>query len=201
MARLEVITGPMFSQKTESLITRIKRYVFQEKRILIIRPEVDNRPERNIFNMIQDSEELRTYKDMLIDALDGAKDLRDTMVQFKPQVVVIDEAQFMGRWIVKEIQSLLDENSDNDDFRITIAGLDTDFARKPFGSMPDLMALPMAEVTKLKAICNGCNKHNAVYTSRKTGDTRQIIVGGKKIYEARCPRCYLKKEKNGEGKK
>ena len=40
---IEVICGPMFSGKTEELIRRLKRAIIAKNKILVFKPEIDNR--------------------------------------------------------------------------------------------------------------------------------------------------------------
>ena len=74
--------------------------------------------------------------------------------------------------------------------RVIVAGLDMDFAGKPFGPMPALMAV--AEyITKVHAICVRCG-NLANYSFRKINDDKVVILGEKDIYEPICRSCYIK---------
>ena len=104
------------------------------------------------------------------------------------QVVGIDEAQFFSDEIIEVCNKLA-----NDGKRVIVAGLDMDYKGKPFGPMPNLMAI--AEyVTKLHAICTKTGKM-ANYTNRKVDDKNLIMVGDKNKYEALSREAFNKTKK------
>lgn len=104
------------------------------------------------------------------------------------KIIVIDEAQFFDKEIVGVVQTLADK-----DKKVFISGLDSDYRRKPFGPMGDLLAIADS-VTKLEAVCHGC-LGPAIYTQRLvdgipasfSGPTVQV---GSDEYEARCRDCF-----------
>jgi thymidine kinase len=72
--------------------------------------------------------------------------------------------------------------------RVIVAGLDQDYAGRPFEPMPQLLAV--AEyITKTLAICMVCGGP-ANRTYRKVRRAGRVVVGGADLYEARCRRCY-----------
>jgi len=72
--------------------------------------------------------------------------------------------------------------------RVIVAGLDLDFRRRPFGPIPELMAI--AEyVDKMHAVCMRCGGA-AQYSLRIAAGEQQVLVGDVESYEARCRRCY-----------
>jgi thymidine kinase len=72
--------------------------------------------------------------------------------------------------------------------RVIVAGLDQDYAGRPFEPMPELLAV--AEyITKTLAICMVCGAP-ANRTYRKVERPGRVVVGGADLYEARCRRCY-----------
>ncbi|MCU0337528.1 MAG: thymidine kinase, partial [Sediminibacterium sp.] len=72
--------------------------------------------------------------------------------------------------------------------RVIVAGLDMDFSGKPFGAMPNLLAIA-DYITKLHAICVKCgNIANISY--RKSENSSQVLLGEKDVYEPRCRTCY-----------
>ena len=73
--------------------------------------------------------------------------------------------------------------------RVIVAGLDMDFEGKPFGPMPNLLAI--AEyVTKLHAICAQTGEL-ASFSFRLVNDNSQVMLGEKNEYEARCRRAFV----------
>ena len=100
-----------------------------------------------------------------------------------PDVVAFDEAQFFDMELKKVCEELALRGH-----RVIVAGLDMDFRGRPFGPMPDLLAV--AEyVTKLHAICNHCG-NLATHTYRLTNNAETVVLGETDIYEARCRYCY-----------
>jgi thymidine kinase len=100
-------------------------------------------------------------------------------------VIGIDEAQFFDENIAEVCNELAKTNK-----RVIVAGLDMDYLAKPFGKMPDLMA--MAEyVTKVHAICMQCGSV-AQYSYRYSKTGSQVLLGEKDHYEPRCRICFVK---------
>ena len=97
-------------------------------------------------------------------------------------VVGIDEAQFFDDQITVVCEKLALKG-----MRVIVAGLDMDYQGKPFGQMPNLLAVA-DYITKLHAICVVCgNIANVSYRKVKTGG--QVLLGEKDIYEPRCRVC------------
>jgi thymidine kinase len=97
-------------------------------------------------------------------------------------VVGIDEAQFFDNEIANVCETLALKG-----MRVIVAGLDMDYQGKPFGQMPNLLAIA-DYITKLHAICVVCgNIANVSYRKIKTGG--QVLLGEKDLYEPRCRIC------------
>jgi thymidine kinase len=100
-------------------------------------------------------------------------------------VVGLDEAQFFDPAIVQVCNTLA-----NGGKRVIVAGLDMDFEGKPFGSMPNLLAI--AEfVTKVHAICARTGEL-ASFSFRLTESKEQVMLGEKGAYEARSRRAFMR---------
>lgn len=182
MGYLEVITGSMFSGKTEELIRRIKRATIARKRVLLFKPSIDNRYNKHAVTS-HDGRDLQA----IVVPVDQPEVILNHAQREEAEVVGIDEAQFFAPSVVDVIQRLVEAG-----VRVIVSGLDMDFARRPFGAMPELMALA-DEVTKLKAICVVCGEP-ATFTQRlingrpAAATDPVILVGGQESYEARCRR-------------
>lgn len=179
---VEVICGSMFSGKTEELIRRLKRAKFANLRVEIFKPQIDVRySETEVVS--HDSNAIRsTPVDSPGNILLLASDV---------DVVGIDEAQFFDESIVDVCRQLADSG-----VRVIVAGLDMDFAGKPFGPMPALMAT--AEfVTKVHAICVRCGRL-AQYSHRLTSDDKLVMLGEKDTYEPVCRQCFMETKKESE---
>ena len=135
---VEVICGSMFSGKTEELIRRLKRAEFAGQKVEIFKPAVDKR---------YDEEDVISHDQNKVQStpIDSSSNL--ILLASDCDVVGIDEAQFFDDGIVEVVNHLANSGK-----RVIIAGLDMDFKGRPFGPMPNLMAI--AEyVTKVHAIC------------------------------------------------
>ncbi len=172
---IEVVCGSMFSGKTEELIRRLRRAVIARQRVSIFKPKIDNRYSKNEIV----SHDLQKIKSR---AINKPEDILKHALQ--AQVIGIDEAQFFDESLVEVCQNLANMGK-----RVIVAGLDQDYLGRPFGPIPNLLAV--AEyITKTHAICNICgNPANNTY--RKTADKDTIIVGTAEIYEARCRNCFI----------
>lgn len=172
---IEVITGGMFSGKSEELLRRLRRALIARLRVQVFKPLTDTRHEPG---------RLVTRDNRALDAVSvrDHSELRDR-IQWGVQVVGIDEAQFFDDQIVSLMMDLADAG-----VRVIVAGLDQDFARQPFGPMPAIMSV--AEyVDKMHAICVRCGAP-AHYSQRIAGGGEQVQVGDLDAYEARCRRCF-----------
>ena len=171
---IEVITGGMFSGKSEELIRRVRRAEIARQRTQIFKPAIDNR---------FDAKRIISRGNRGVDAI-VARDSQDlrSRLEFGVRVVGVDEIQFFDENIVDVSMELADAG-----VRVIVAGLDQDYLRRPFGPMPALLAV--AEyVSKMHAICVRCGSP-AHYTQRIAGGDSQIEVGDGS-YEARCRMCY-----------
>ncbi|MFN7921166.1 MAG: hypothetical protein U0Q16_13790 [Bryobacteraceae bacterium] len=104
-------------------------------------------------------------------------------LDWRTQVVGVDEANFMGAGLIQVAEQLADTGK-----QVIVAGLDTDYLGRPFSPVPELLA--MAEsITKTLAICMRCG-NPAKHTQRLAGSEDLIVVGAAGMYEARCRRCF-----------
>ena len=172
---IEVICGSMFSGKTEELIRRIHRAEYAKQKIQVFKPEIDNRYAKD--HIVSHSK----FKAPSLN-INKAEDILQ-MVDDNTEIVAIDEAQFLDKKIVEVCNTLA-----NRGMRVIVAGLDQDYRGKPFGPMPELLAI--AEyITKQLAICVKCG-NPANRTQRLIHDKKKVIVGDTDIYEARCRNCH-----------
>lgn len=173
---VEVISGSMFSGKTEELIRRLRRAIFAGQKVEIFKPALDNRYSETRVVSHDD-------KSVSSTPVDNASSI--LLLAGDAQVVGIDEAQFFDNSIVDVCNSLADRG-----VRVLVAGLDMDFNGKPFGPMPQIMAI--AEyVTKVHAICVRCGSL-ALYSFRKSDEQKVVLLGEKDTYEPLCRRCFTK---------
>ncbi len=171
---IEVICGSMFSGKTEELIRRLKRAQIANQTVEIFKPAIDTRYDREKI-VSHDANSIYSTP------ITASKKLLEFIDEV--DVIGVDEAQFFDNDLTDVCQQLASAG-----LRVIIAGLDMDFKGKPFGPMPDLLAV--AEyITKVHAICLHCgNLATHSYRLVQEGDT--VLLGEKNEYEPRCRKCY-----------
>ncbi|OTA41063.1 MAG: hypothetical protein A6D92_10345 [Symbiobacterium thermophilum] len=102
----------------------------------------------------------------------------------KPDVIGIDEAQFYDLSLVDTVQELA-----NRGHYVIAAGLSQTSEGKPFGCMPQLLALADS-ITSVYGVCVVCGEP-ATKPFALTAKTEDVVVGGGEKYEARCRKCWL----------
>jgi thymidine kinase len=173
---IEVITGSMFSGKTEELIRRLRRAQFAGLKVEIFKPSLDKR-------YSEDRVVSHDDKSIVSTPVDNASSI--LLLAGEVDVVGIDEAQFFDSSIVEVCNKLADNG-----VRILIAGLDMDFMGNPFGPIPALLSI--AEyITKVHAICMRCGSL-AQFSFRKSEEEQVVLLGEKDKYEPLCRECYNK---------
>ena len=178
---LILITGSMFSGKTEELIRRVRCALYAHRSAQVFKHTIDTRSE---------NAEIRSHNGVPHKALavSTSEELLGK-VEETTDVVAIEEAQFFDEGIVEVCRRLADTG-----YEVIASGLDMDFKGEPFGPMPGLLA-EADEVTKLRAICARCGREAS--RSQRLIDGRPapvsaptILIGAKESYEARCRHCH-----------
>lgn len=179
---IEVITGVMFSGKSEELIRRVRRAVIARKQVQVFKSHLDDRY-GGIYSVT-------THDGISVEAqpADSAAEIA-RLIRADSEVIAIDEAQFLDPEVVDICADLAHRG-----VRVIVAGTETDFRGEPFGPMPRLLCA--AEVVdKLHAICVKCG--NPACRNQRLIDGRPahyssptIMVGGSESYEARCRHCH-----------
>lgn len=174
---IEVVTGSMFSGKTDELIRRLRRATIARQRVQVFKPLIDNR-----YNV----DKVTSHAGTVFNAIPvqcSSDILR--LVEVDTSVVGIDEAQFFDDGVIGVAEELAHRG-----VRVIVAGLDTDFRGDPFGCMPVFLAIA-ERVDKLQAICMVCGEP-ACRTQRLVNgkpahyEDPVVIVGASEMYEARC---------------
>ncbi|MDR1054620.1 MAG: thymidine kinase [Prevotellaceae bacterium] len=171
---IEVIVGSMFSGKTEELIRRLRRAQFANQKVEIFSPQIDTRYSQDSV-VSHDSNSIRSTP------VSSSGNI--LLLSSDVDVVGIDEAQFFDMGLVDVCNDMA-----NSGIRIIVAGLDMDYRGKPFGPIPNLLAV--AEyVTKVHAICVRCG-NLAHHSHRFTDNDKLVVLGEKEAYEPLCRHCY-----------
>lgn len=174
---IEVITGSMFSGKTEELIRRLRRARIARQTVQVFKPAIDNR---------YLLEKVTSHAGIEFEATPVAHASQIPLL-IKPEttVVALDEAQFFEANVIEICQALAAHG-----IRVMVAGLDQDFRGEPFGPMPQLLAIA-EHVDKLHAICAVCGGEASRTQRLINGQPAHyaepvIVVGASELYEARC---------------
>jgi thymidine kinase len=172
---IEVITGSMFSGKSEELIRRLRRAQIARQKVQIFKPRIDNRYGEG---------HITSHSAMRIESANvtSAAELL-AQVEDDTEVVGIDEGQFFDAALPAVCNTLAGRGK-----RVIVAGLDQDYLGRPFEPMPQLLAI--AEyITKTLAICMVCGRP-ANHTQRLVASSERVLVGAQGTYEARCRMCF-----------
>jgi thymidine kinase len=179
---IEVISGVMFSGKSEELIRRVRRATIARRKVQVFKSHLDSRYTGLYSVASHDGTELEASP------VDSAAEIF-RLVRPDTQIVAIDEAQFLDRQIVNVATELASHG-----VRVILAGTDTDFRGEPFGSMGELMAVAEM-VDKLQAICvicgdPACRNQRLLDGKPARYDSPTIMIGGRESYQARCRHCH-----------
>ena len=189
---IEVISGVMFSGKSEELIRRVRRAVIARRKVQVFKSHLDARY-AGVYAV-------SSHDGPVVEA-EPVQHAMEIMARLLPdtEMVAIDEAQFLDAGIVSVANALADRG-----VRVILAGTDIDFRGERFGAMPELMVA--AEIVdKLYAICVVCGgpaTRNQRLVNGKPApyDSPQIMVGGRESYEARCRHCHqVPRKDEGQG--
>jgi thymidine kinase len=172
---VEVICGPMFSGKSEELIRRITRYQIARVPVQTFKPRLDVR---------YADDEVVSHSSLKVEAtpVETADELL-RRVDDGTKVIGVDEGQFFDQGLVDVVEQLAAAGK-----QVIVAGLDTDYLRRPFEPIPTLC--DRAEyVTKMLAVCHRCGGPG-MYTQRIVRSEELVVLGAQGAYEARCRVCY-----------
>ena len=197
MAKLEVITGPMFSGKSEELIRRLKRATYAEQNVLVVKPKIDTRTAKKIAarrKKDKKENEFEEFESFPAHEVSSEKEFIDLVSSHGPDVLAIDEAQFFTKTMptLPELIGELLDKYENSNMTILVSGLDLDAWKRPFGIMPEIITMADPNcVLRLSAICFRCKKRPANLTYKRGGSSqKQIEIGDSEMYEARCWFCH-----------
>lgn len=187
---LEVITGCMYSGKSEELIRRLRRCKIAGQKVWAFKPALDSRYSATSI-ATHPVEGLGDFFEAV--PVSGTEDFRERLMGVLPgEVVGFDEVQFMGRDVVEIFERLA-----NSGVRVIVAGLDLDSEGVPFGPIGDLLARADS-ATKLAAVCTAPTSGNSLcgkpasrsYRAPGLSNGNQVQVGSLGVYEARCRQCW-----------
>ena len=172
---LETIVGAMFAGKTSELLKRILWAEHQGKKIIVLKPQIDDRYSKQL---------IMTHNDLSHEckAINNWDEIHKEYKLDKDNIDVlfIDEIQFLkSDDTIKNVEELLNKGID-----IVCAGLDQDSRGKPWETSSFMLGLA-DKITKIYGFCNVCGLE-ATKTFRKIEGGERTQVGAADIYEPRC---------------
>lgn len=180
--RLEVISGSMFSGKSEELIRRVRRAELASLKTSVFKHRFDDRTSIDFIDT-HNGDKLKAV------ALENPEEIKNFITE-ETQIVAIDEVQFFKPEVVRTILDLVEDGK-----KVIAAGLDLDFRGVPFGPIPPLLAIA-DRITKLYAVCMTCG--NDAHYSQRLIDGRAakfndpiVLIGAQDVYQARCRDCFI----------
>jgi len=179
---IEVISGVMFSGKSEELLRRVRRATLARKAVQVFKSHLDDRYGGLSVINTHDGGQIRS------EPISNSTELAER-IRIGTAVVAVDEVQFLDDGIIEVADTLADGG-----MRVILAGTDMDFRGRPFGPMPALLAIA-ERVDKLQAICVRCGqlatRNQRLVDGRPApAEGPTIKVGGLETYEARCRVCH-----------
>ena len=187
---LELIIGPMFSSKTSKILEIYKQCNFCNIPVIIINHSIDTRYHESMVSThdkimapcIQTTKlnDVWDYKDLDSHFNENS----DRHIKLRTSdVILINEGQFFED-LYEVVVDMLKFNK-----RVYICGLDSDFERKKFGQILDLIPL-CDKVTKLTALCSICKDGTpGIFSLRLSKETQQMLIGSDN-YLPVCRKCF-----------
>jgi thymidine kinase len=187
VAKLYFRYGTVGSAKTLNLLAVSHNYRQQGKKILLVKPKIDNRFGED---EIRSRAGLQKKADIILEA----KQKLDLKSFENIDCVLVDEAQFLTTDHIdqfRDITMLLD-------IPVICYGLRTDFKKYLFEGSKRLMELSDS-IEEIKATCYFCNKKSIFNLKHINGiavDTGPSIqLGAEELYYPACCSCYDKQIK------
>ena len=169
------------------ILRLLRRAEIARRRILLVRPKIDDRTEAEVVR----SRSGAAYGST---SVEGPAEIETLAKNAWADMIAIEEAQFFQAVLVPVVERLAVAGR-----TVILSGLNTDFRGRPFGPMPQLMAIADG-ITSLTAICTVCGdeatRTQRLIDGRPAGaDEPVVVVGGlasemqtprRETYEARC---------------
>lgn len=206
---MHVITGCMFSGKSEALIAAVRTERYAQRQVVCFKPKADSRystthivshelaaaalrAQDRLVEILPDPDLFAQAAEAVADEIYSAgvpchqvatvEEVIDVLEQYDPgSSIAFDEFQFLdpASPFIEYLDAAYQAGR-----RVFIAGLDLDSRGVPFGPMPEILARA-STITKLSAKCAICGgEASRSYRMEEVGG--QVMVGGVQDYEPRC---------------
>ena len=184
--KIEVVVGPMFSGKSEWMISKLQLHKFAKNSILAIYHKEDLRYGKDAIHSHNGSK-------FLAEAATTTEDIEKLVAKLPNlEILGIDEIQFFDSRLAGLCLTL-----QKNGVSIYASGLDLDASGVPWETTSAMMAIA-DRVEKKVAVCSKCNKINATRTQRilkgknSAKNLPRKVIGGVGTYEARCIKHYIR---------
>lgn len=182
MAKLYFRYGAMGSAKTMNLLAVAHNYEQQGKRVVLIKPALDDRFGADVIRSragLERRADLCVHPDTLLDysVFEGI------------DCIIVDECQFLSESMIHQLRNITVDL----DIPVICYGLRTNFMTRLFEGSKRLMELADA-IEEVKTTCAFCNR-KAVYNIKlKQGSActsgEEIELGAENLYQPTCCRCF-----------
>lgn len=169
---IHLISGPMFSGKSEQLIKKHQQVVgiYPEAKIVVLKPAADSRDE-NISSRVGTNLKCKLFT--------SSNEILE-LVSDDTDFVFIDEVQFADENFVNVVTKLRDEKG----ITVFLSGLDLLFDKREFPVYTQLNKIADYK-TKTAAVCVKCGDV-ALYSKRTSGGSSDVAIEGEAEYIAVC---------------
>lgn len=185
MAKLYFRYGTMDSAKTMNLLAVAHNYRQQGKRVVLLKPRLDDRFGSEV---IASRSGLEKPVDLL---LEPDTELDRTFFAGL-DCVLVDEAQFLSTRVIEQLREITLTHN----VPVICYGLRTDFRTRLFPGAQRLFELADS-IEEIKVTCQYCNR-KAIFNMRlvegkPTATGEQVQLGGNESYAPACHKCYVER--------
>ena len=188
---IELIVGPVASEKTTTMLARLRRRRFAMEPVLLVKSVLDTRyGSGDVVSTHGDStgptirqESVAGTSQCAAIRVVQAGRLSEVAPAPEEMTIGVDEGQFYS-----DLPEMC-ERWANEGRRVVIAALDGDFKRRLFGRVNELLPL-CEEITKLRGVCGVCHQTSS-FSQRLVPSTTQVVIGGSESYRSVCRSCYF----------
>lgn len=183
---IELILGPMMSEKTTEMLSRVRRLAYAGHAGVIVKWLNDTRysgePAIVTHSLVRQETSPATAHRAPIRVV-VVRALAEVTLAPEELAVGVDEGQFF-----EDLPEWCDARA-FEGRRVIVAALDGTYARRPFGRVGEL--LPLCEcVAKLQGVCMVCRCRPSAFSQRLVAGREEILIGGSEKYRSVCRHCY-----------
>ena len=193
MTKLFYYFGTMNSSKTANLLMNIHNYRSQGKKVLLMKPAIDDRfGEITVRSRIG----IEINADFLIERNSNLIDFFDTSDYYETiDAIFIDEVQFLSKTNIEQLREISTK------INIFCFGLRTDYLGKLFEGSKRLFELA-DNIQEIESICSECNNKAIINAKFVMNDNKKVIIyqgssdidlGTEDKYQPLCYCCWSHK--------